>query len=154
MAQSDYIKHLKLATEIKQQKELTPVLSSKNYTLFKEYTITNTVKNTATLNNDVPVPGITDVFDVQLSNVSNCPTFIECQRTNTRPNRVPLKAVYITPRPIPLYVKQRANTSCSACCYDTSINGPNNKKFNFFNTNFTTFANYRMRKMACNCKTL
>jgi len=107
MAQSDYIKHLKLATEIKQQKELTPVLSSK-----------------------------------------------KCQQTNTRPNRVPLKAVYITPRPIPLYVKQRANTSCSACCYDTSINGPNNKKFNFFNTNFTTFANYRMRKMACNCKTL
>lgn len=154
MAQSDYIKHLKLATEIKQQKELKPVLNSRDYTRFKEYTIVNTVKNTVPLYNDVAVTGITDVFEMSLPNVSNCPTFIECQHTETRPYRVPLKAVYITPRPVRTYVKQRANTACSACCYDTSVNDPNNKKFNFFNTNFTTFANYRMRKMACKCKLL
>jgi len=154
MAQSDYIKHLKLATEIKQQKELKPVLTSKDYTLFKEYTITNTVKNTKQFNNEVISPEITNVFEMPLPNVNNCPTFIECQLTNTRPNRVPLKSVYITPRPVPRYVKQLANNKCSACCYDTSVNGPNNKKFNFFNTNFTTFSNYRMRKMMCKCKTI
>jgi len=154
MAQSDYIKRLKLATEIKQQNELNPVLTSRDYILFKEYTITSTVKNTTPFNNEVTSPGITNVFEMPLPNVDNCPTFIECQLTNTRPNRLPLKDVYVTPRPVTHYVKQRTNNKCSACCYDTSVNNPIRKKINFFNTNFTTFSNYRMRKMMCKCKKL
>jgi len=147
MSQSDYIKHLKTATVLKNQKELSPVLDSANYTLYKEYAIANTVKNTVPLYEQIPLEGITNIFDIPLKDVANCPVFIECKNTNTRKNRKPLASVYFTPRPVIKYVKQPTNTRCSACCYDTSINGVNNKKGNFFNTNFTKYSNYRLRKM-------
>lgn len=154
MSQSDYINHLKMATVLKNQKELSPVLDSANYTLFKKYNIANTVKNSLLLYEELPLEGITNIFDMPLKNVANCPVFIECINTNTRVNRKPLASVYFTPRPVIKYVKQSTNTQCSTCCYDTSINGVNNKKSNFFNTNFTECSNYRLRKMLCNCKKL
>lgn len=152
MSQSDYIKRLKLASELIEQNKLKPVLSSKDYTLFKEYTIVNTVKNTVQLYNELPFPEITTVFDMPLQNVNNCQPFIICQNTNQRENRV--LNTYSSPSPVAYYKKHRINNLCSPCCYDTSINGPNRKKSNFFNTDFTRFANYRLRKMMCNCKEL
>jgi len=154
MSQSDYIKHLKLATKLKQQNEFQPVLSSKDYILYKEYNIANTVKNNFPLYDNLHLSGITYVFDMPLPDMSNCPVFIECKNTNNRPYRVRMNSVYFTPRPVPIYKKQLPNHKCSACCYDTSINGKNRHKGNFFNTNFTTFSNFRMRKMMCNCRKL
>ena len=153
MSQSDYIKHLKLASELKNQSDFNQVLDSRDYTLFKGYTIANTVKNTVQLYEQLPLPGITEVFNVQLTNVENCPKFTSCINTNQRGYRVPLSQVYFTPHIVPRYVKHPVNTQCSACCYDTSVNGANKTKGNFFNTNFTSCLNYRLRKMKCNCKT-
>jgi hypothetical protein len=153
MSQSDYIKHLKTSTVLKNQKELNPVLESANYTLYKEYTIANTVKNTLPLYEQLPLEGITNIFNMPLKNVANCPVFIECINTNTRENRKPLSSVYFTPHPVIKIDKTIDKYQCSACCYDTSINGLNNKKSNFFNTNFTKYSSYRLRKILCEkCK--
>jgi hypothetical protein len=152
MSQSDYIKRLKLATELRRQNELKPVLDSKDYTLFKEYTIVNTVKNNVQLYNELSFPEITTIFDMPLQNTNNCQTFDICPDTNKRINRVLNR--YSFPSPVNLYKKHRINNLCSPCCYDTSINGPNRKKGNFFNTDFTKFANYRLRNIMCNCKEL
>jgi hypothetical protein len=142
-----------MATVLKNQKELNPVLDSANYTLYKKYNIANTVKNSLLLYEQLPVEGITNIFNIHLKNIDNCPVFVDCINTNERENRKPLSSVYFTPRPVMKYVKQSVNTQCSACCYDTSINGVNNKKGNFFNTNFTKYSNYRLRKMLCEeCK--
>jgi hypothetical protein len=154
MSQSDYIKHLKLATVLKDQRELKPVLDSAEYTSYKEYAIANIVRNTALHYEELPLAGITNVFDMPLRDVSNCPIFTECLNTNNRVNRKQLLNVYVAPRPVANYTKQLPNNKCSACCYDVSINGMYNKKCNFFNRDFTKYSNYRMRKILCNCKKL
>jgi hypothetical protein len=159
MSQSDYIKHLKLATELKQQTstDFPPVFESGRYTAFKQYTVVNNVKNTSPLYDEFVPTGITNIFGVPLRNIATCPTFVACTSTNTRPNRVAMSTVYFTPTPVVPYVKQPNNRKCSACCYDTAVNSTNAKianKSNFFNTNYTGCGNYRLRKMRCNCKLL
>ena len=128
------------------------MLDSKDYTIYKGYTIVNTVKNTKQMYNNLPLSGITDIFGMPLQNINNCPDFNLCENTDKRTNKVPLLDVYISQRPVLHYVKHPTNNLCSPSCYDTSINGKNKGKCNFFNTNFTTYNNYRLRKMKCNCK--
>lgn len=149
MAQSDYIKHLKLATELKQQTEFTQVLEDKNYTLFKEYSIINTVQNTSKRYGQLATPNITPIFETQQPDVNNCPTFIVCHNTNQRPYRNPLSSVYFNSIPPTKYVKQQPNHECSACCYDSSLNKTNN--YNKWNNGCS---NRRLVKTLCNCKVL
>jgi hypothetical protein len=144
-SQSDYTKHLKIVTELKNQTEFSPVLETKNYTLFKEYEISKTIVNTSklyggsgVLQQPTPQPPQT-----------NCPTFIVCHNTNQRPHRVPLINAYITPIPVATFVKQLANNQCSSCCYDNR-----NKKHNYFNMWNNGCSNYRLVKSRCNCKTI
>jgi hypothetical protein len=148
------VRHLKLARVLKEQKDFKPVLDSADYTIYKEYAIANTVRNMSLKYEELPLVGVTNVFDLRLRDLSNCPVFTECVNTNNRINRKPMSTVYFTPRPVAKYTKQLPNNKCSECCYDVSINGPYNKKCNFFNRDSTKYANYRMRKMACNCKKL
>ena len=149
MSQSDYLKRLKLNTVLKEQTKLQPVLNSANYTLFKEYNIVTTVKNSLPLYQQLPLEGITNIFNMPLKDTSNCPVFIDCINTNERENRKPLSSVYYTPRPVPKYTKQLPNNRCLEYCYEISMN----KKMNFFNTNFTKSSNYRLRQKICEeCK--
>jgi hypothetical protein len=102
MSQSDHIKRLRLATELKEQTpaDFPPVLGSRDYTVFKEYAVINSVKNTAPLYGDLSL-GPTDVA----LDTSYCPVFIAGFNTNQRPNRVLMSSVYFTPTPQPRYVK-------------------------------------------------
>lgn len=154
MSQSDYIKHLKLSRVLKEQTELNPVLDSAEYTLYKEYMITNIVKNTTSLYGKFSQPEITNVFGMPLRDISNCPVFVECMDTNNREYRNPLLNVYFTPRPVIKYNKEVMNNRCSASCHDVSINGSYKTKCNFFNRDFTKYSNYRLRKMLCDCRRL
>jgi len=154
MSQSDYIKHLKLSRILNKQTDLNSVLDSAEYTLYKEYAITNTVINTSELYEKYSLPGITNVFNMPLRDVSNCPIFFECIDTNNREYRKPLSSVYFTPRPVITYNKQVENNKCSACCYDVSINGLYKTKCNFFNRDSMKYANQRLRKLLCNCDKL
>jgi len=152
MSQSDYIKRLKLATELTHQNELKPVLDSKNYILYKEYTTVNTVKNTVQLYNELTLPEITKIFDIPIHDTNECQMFNMDQNTDQRVNRV--LNVYSSPSPVYHYKKHKINNLCHPCCYNVSINDIYKSKGNFFNTNFTPYANYRLRQMLCNCREL
>lgn len=150
MSQSDHIKHLKLATELKQQIDFAPVLEEKNYTLFKEYSIMNSIKNTSKRYGQLSTPNINPIFETQQAEVDNCPTFIVCHNTNQRPNRTPLSNVYYLPYPpIHPFIKQKNNNKCMGCCYDSSLN-----KTNDYNKWNTGCSNSRLVKTLCNCKKL
>jgi hypothetical protein len=150
MSQSDYIKRLKLATELTHQTELKPVLDSKSYILYKEYTTVNSVKNTVQLHNELPLPEITKIFDMPIYVSNECQMFNMDKNTDQRVNRV--LNTYSSPSPVSRYKKHRINNLCHPSCYDPSINGIYKRKCNFFNSNFTPYANYRLREMRCNCK--
>jgi hypothetical protein len=103
MSQSDYIKFIKTA-EILQNRKLRPILSQNAYISYEQYALETTIINTKNsfsrllpqnstitpstnnvyLNTD---PTRVKIFDIE-KKVSTCPTFIMCQNTNKRPNRV------------------------------------------------------------------
>ena len=88
MSQSDYLKHKKIATEIKidHQTNHPAVFSAKQYIKYRSYAVTKDINNTKTTYNKV-VPNTTQVlFDIE-QNVTNCPSF-QCEKTSGRPNRV------------------------------------------------------------------
>lgn len=120
MSQSDYIKHIKLAEELKTQSRFRPVLNSRDYTLYKEFVVMNNVKNSVNLYNELAMSGITNIFDMPLANVNECSNFIIGQDTNTRSYRVPMSKVYFDPQIILPYKKHRLMNKRYTCCYDNS----------------------------------
>jgi len=86
MSQSDYIKHKRVATALITQMDMPSVLESGNYSSFLGYNIENTVMNTnPTLNQLIPSTNQI-IFSMKLK-TTQCPTFLACIHTNTRPNR-------------------------------------------------------------------
>ena len=106
MSQSDYIKFIRTA-DILRNRKLPSVLNENDYISYEQYALETTIINTKNsfsrllpqnpqninitpstnnvyLNTD---PTRVDIFDIE-KKVSSCPTFIMCQNTNTRPNRV------------------------------------------------------------------
>ena len=43
------------------------------------------------------------------TSIYNCPSFLICKNTNTRPYRIPMSGVYYTPTPKPLNWQQKKN---------------------------------------------
>jgi hypothetical protein len=82
-----------------------PVLESQNYTDFVEYALENKVANTKIIYHQITPPGKQIVMDMEKT-VTNCPTFITCNGTNTRPNRKPMSQGYNNPTPVPLSIKE------------------------------------------------
>ena len=116
MSQSDYLKHKKTAHILKENK-LPPILNSADYTAYTRFQLTNTIINDEEANYGEIVPeGKKKIFGMEI-NVSNCPSFILCSSTDTRPNRVLLKNVYSEPRELKkstAYAPDRfANCNCS-----------------------------------------
>ena len=98
MSQSDYLKHKKTAHILKEDK-LPPVLSGSDYASYKRYQIVNTVENDETNYGELVPQGKKKIFGMELS-VTNCPSFILCQNTNTRNNRVPVPTIYSDCKPL------------------------------------------------------
>jgi hypothetical protein len=116
MSQSDYLKHKKTAHILKENK-LPPILNSADYTAYTRFQLTNTIINDEETNYGEIVPeGKKKIFGMEI-NVSNCPSFILCSSTDTRPNRVLLKNVYSEPKELKkstAYAPDRfANCNCS-----------------------------------------
>jgi hypothetical protein len=97
MSQSDYIELKKIATELKINK-FSPIFGSQEYTDFTKYSLENNVSNTKTTYNRL-IPASTQVIFSMERNNQNCPTFINCNNTNTRTNRRPLIGLQIPARP-------------------------------------------------------
>jgi hypothetical protein len=122
MSQSDYIKYKKINTvlSIDASSNFLPVLNSQDYSDYKEFVLENTIINTKTIYNCITPSGVQVVLNLnkKLSlvqnmgkSLSNCPSFLLCNNTNKRLNRVPLSKVYFTPTPQPLTWNQRKNAS-------------------------------------------
>ena len=115
MSQGDYLKHKKTAHILKENK-LKPVLTSQDYLSFKQFQIVNTIENNETNYGELVPDGKKKIFGMELA-VTNCPSFILCQNTNTRNNRVPLSTIYSDPTPLiysDTYFPDRF-ANCSIC---------------------------------------
>jgi hypothetical protein len=88
MSQSDLINYKKLSNVLLEPKKLDSVLSSQDYTMFKQYTLESTVINTLPTLNKLALPGYTNIFEIERK-ITNCPiaNFAICNRTNLRSNR-------------------------------------------------------------------
>uniref|UniRef100_A0A6C0JNJ3 Uncharacterized protein n=1 Tax=viral metagenome TaxID=1070528 RepID=A0A6C0JNJ3_9ZZZZ len=128
MSQSDYIKYKKINTvlSVDASTNFLPVLNSQEYSDYKEFVLENTIQNSKTIFGRI-TPSISQVvlgMDKKKTLVqnmgttlTNCPSFLLCNNTNKRLNRVPLSTVYSNPTPQPLNWMQTKNASWqkSAC---------------------------------------
>jgi hypothetical protein len=115
MSQSDYIKRKRVATELKAQTKLQPVIESGQYVDFKEFTLQNTIySNKLQYQKILPLNGI-NVFGIQLATTQNCPTFIICEGTNSRVNRRPLLGVQSASTSLRLKPKHATINNLSLC---------------------------------------
>jgi hypothetical protein len=122
MSQSDYIKYKNITTRLSvdTNTKTPPVLNSQDYSDYKEYVLENTVQNSKTIYRRITPTNSQVVLnmDKNLSLVqnigtstSNCPSFLLCNNTNSRTNRIPLSTVYCKPTPKPLNWQQKKNAS-------------------------------------------
>jgi|DEB19_MinimDraft_2_1074335.scaffolds.fasta_scaffold163518_1 hypothetical protein len=101
MSQSDYLKYKRVSTALKiDGNDKIPVLESQNYVNYKQYALENTIENTSVLYNRITPANKRVIFGMD-KNTTSCPSFIVCRNTQSRPNRVPMSAVYFTPTPMP-----------------------------------------------------
>jgi len=110
MSQSDYLKYLKVSTQMSldANKNQLPIFEPSTYLNYKEFVLQNTIKNTNITYNLIKPIGEVIVFDIE-KNPINCPTINECINTNNRLNRKPMSSVYFTPKIQPLNWEQRKN---------------------------------------------
>jgi hypothetical protein len=122
MSQSDYIQYKKDFTVLSIDASLNfpPVLNSQNYTDYKGFVLENSVIESVNSPKKIVYRTIQDsnnqiVFDMIKNkskvenmgiNLQNCPSFLMCNNTNKRVNRVPVSNVYYTPTPQPENWKQ------------------------------------------------
>jgi len=88
MSQSDYIRHKKLSTELKEISKLSPVLGSQQYTSYKEYSLENTIVSEKNVYYRFIPPGTQFVYEMIRNNAQNCSDMAFCVDTDLRSNRV------------------------------------------------------------------
>jgi hypothetical protein len=87
MSQSDYIQYKKTQQILKDQTKMPKILGPNEYTMFAQYTTETTIPNTK-LRYSRLIPSSTKTILDMYKTTTNCPTFVLCKNTNTRPNRV------------------------------------------------------------------
>jgi hypothetical protein len=121
MSQSDYIQYKKTQQVLSNQnKNLSKIIEQNDYTNFQQYTIETTVPNTKLRYSRLIPPSTISVLNMD-QKTANCPTFLLCKNTQTRPNRVLNTGSIITyknkPMPItsisPLFNKIKDPTYCT-----------------------------------------
>jgi hypothetical protein len=140
MSQSDYLHHKKISLELNSQSKLSPILSATDYTSYKQFNLEKNIKNTSTLYNQLIPVGTQVIFGIETPKSDNCPEFILCKNTNTRPNRIAKTHIDFTISKTPDYVKHKKIRKCENCC-NTIVSS---------NTNMTNCSNKRLNYL-CNC---
>jgi len=90
MSQSDYTRYKRVQTEI-QGKKLAPILTSQDFTNYKQFSYENTIINTKPIFHQLTPSGETIIFDIQRKTylTTDCSfSFPICQTCNQRTNRV------------------------------------------------------------------
>lgn len=97
MSQSDYIKHKKMATELKSQSDFQPILNSQKYTQYKEFSLDHNKKANKMVYSDMQQSDVRSYFNI--TRPPTC-TILPCQ--DSMEFRRPVSDVYIKPSPIKL----------------------------------------------------
>jgi hypothetical protein len=97
--QSDYIQYKAMSHTLYDEARLPPVLAAGAYTNYLSYSLENTIVNTKQVNSQLTPPNKTSIYGMEMVDVSGCPTFIVCQGTDQRSNRVALGGCN-QPRPL------------------------------------------------------
>jgi hypothetical protein len=127
MSQSDYIQRLKTSTKLAgisknpiDVGDFPQVFSSQDYIDFSQYQLTNTIVNSKTTPNKLVAPNHQIIFNMEVSSANNCPSFVVCNNTNTRQNRVANHGFIMSNGlpivdPVSQYVKTRdcSNNPCN-----------------------------------------
>jgi hypothetical protein len=88
MSQSDYIFLKRIGRELKDiSHNLDPILTSRQYTDYKLYTLAYNIPNTKTVYSQITPNKIQEVFDMERPPQTDCSGFQLCQNTNKRANR-------------------------------------------------------------------
>ena len=87
MSQSDYIKYKKTSFQLVEQNKLKPVLSSKDYTNFKQFSFSNEITNDKVIFSSLQQPNSKNIFNIETFRTEICSDFSVCGNTNNRPNR-------------------------------------------------------------------
>ena len=104
MSQSDYIQYKKTQQVLFNQIKLPKILEPNHYTSFEQYTIETTVPNTKLRHSRLIPPSTVSILDMDRK-ITNCPTFIMCKNTQTRPNRI----LNTMSKPTPTYRVNKIN---------------------------------------------
>jgi len=169
MSQSDYLQRKKLGTILNptNQIKLGKTLDSEDYTLFKQYSLENTVINTSNVYNQIVHPNSSIIFNMEVDTPSKCPQFAVCANTQRRANRtitdpvafnphVSMHNTYVnsytntyTPKQNG-FIKHTANRNkkCNACCKKPPVTNKPDQ-----NTYKTLCSNSRLSQLMCNCTT-
>ena len=167
MAQSDYIQRKKIQRGLASfnQKKEKRILDSENYTLYKQYSLENTIPNNSHRYNQLIPNGTKIIMGMETSRTATCPSFVLCKNTDTRPSHTLTHPIAFNPHvsshlpyvnsytvsyvPNQLkYIKHRPIRKCDACCYDSSYNKTHT---NNHNTWFSVCSNHKLRKIQCDC---
>ena len=134
MSQSDYIKHKKIATELKLNKQ-PAVFDAQSYISYKQFSLENTIKSETVSYSQLIPENKQLIFDIQYD-VSNCAKFIVCKNTNTRPNRKLIMGTQSDPYPQMPFVKSETIISCN--CELGKRESCSAKKYKCFNKLYQT----------------
>lgn len=125
MSQSDYIRHKKLSTELKEASKLSPVLDSQKYTAYKEYSLENTIYSEKNVYYRFIPEGTQFVYEMIRNNAGNCTDMSFCTDTDLRHNRVlnSENGTKFEPKPMrPLALKTIKSTNPEKVSIQNNIN--------------------------------
>jgi len=122
MSQSDYLKYKKISTTliVDMSTNMLPILNSQDYSDYKEFVLENTVSNSKVIYRKITPINTQVVLGMDKNKTlvqnmgtltSNCPSFLLCNNTNRRPNRVPIPGAFSVPTPQPLNWQKTKNAS-------------------------------------------
>ena len=173
MSQSDYLQRKKLGTLLVpgNQSKMQKTLGSTDYTLFKQYSLENTIVNTSNTYNQMTRPHTSTIFGMEVSMSDQCPTFETCRNTQDRANRSTTDPVAFNPhisvrRPyVNSYTDTYSNTQflipkrtvnlhhvtnvCQMSAVDKAKSVVDQKNKSQHNTNFTGNRRARLTQHMC-----
>lgn len=173
MSQSDYLQRKKMGTMLTQdnQSKMQKTLDSTHYTLFKQYSLENTIVNKSNTYNQMVRPNALTIFDMEVVQPDQCPQFETCRNTQDRANRTPSDPIAFNPhisvrRPyVNSYTDTYSNTQfvipkrtvnlhhlaneCQMSAAAKEQHAVDQKKKSQHNTNFTSNRSARLKQHTC-----
>lgn len=123
MSQSDYLRRKRVSYILRNDAASDPsVLDSGKLLSYKQYQLENEIVSTNQPNHNILPVGKQDILGME-RNISECPTFIVCGDTSSRPNRVAHTGRMCSDVPLNWHEKNALNNAKQLLC-KCEINEP------------------------------